>query len=99
MQGCYLFYFRDEMSNIKEVKGVLNLEGANISARPTLQEADTSDTDRFCLLVRLAAKSAAVTKHPVYTFSAETAVVRTSAPVNCSSFIDQSRMTTGLRLR
>lgn len=73
VQGSNLFYFRDDMSNAAQVKGVLCLEGAIVSARPPLQEAQESDAERFCLVVRLATKVSSLAKHPVYTFSVDTA--------------------------
>ena len=79
-QGNLLFYFRDEMSIATQVKGVLCLEGANISARPPLHEAEATDAERFCLIVRLAARSAAVTKHPVYTFSVDSSAEQVLRP-------------------
>lgn len=72
-QGSNLFYFRDDISRATQVKGVLCLDSAVISAKPALYEVSDADTDRYCIIVRLDPKNAEVAKHHVYTFSAETA--------------------------
>ena len=73
LQGCNLFYFRDDLATAREVKGVLCLEGASVTARPALDVTEASNLDKLCLIVRLSAKCATVTKHTAYTFGLDTA--------------------------
>ncbi|KAK9813631.1 hypothetical protein WJX73_000902 [Symbiochloris irregularis] len=73
LKGSNLFYFRHDLAKATDVKGVISLEGASILAKPALDIADETETDRFCLIIRLPTKRASVCKHTVYTLAANTA--------------------------
>lgn len=68
-----MFYFRHDLAKAADVKGVISLEGASILAKPTLDVAGETETERFCLIIRLPTKRASVCKHTKYTLAANTA--------------------------
>lgn len=71
MQSGNLFYFRDGSATAADVKGVLCVEGALITAKPSLD--DPGYANNFRLVLQLDPQCAAVTKHAVYTLATKTA--------------------------